>query len=177
MRRKRGPKETDKDKEDKEHLYVIFQQLDDLDVIESLTESMQELMQTEDRYEELRKKEAEERKNVFGFDPNEGGPKRKRRDSNELTVGPEKCKKGHKLVAFKRTPLLQPNVDEDGAYNQVTTAICKFKNCKKFDKVEPGQSKEGLNLIDLTAEIFYACQYENCLDDVFAVHQECFGGP
>ena len=136
-------------------------------------------MQTEDRYAGLRAQEAEERKKAFGgFDPNEGQSRRKRRDSNEgVTVGPEKCKKGHKLVAFKRTPLLQPNVDEEGAYNQVTSATCKFKNCKKFDKVEEGQKKEGLNVIDLTAEIFYACQYENCLEDVFAVHQECFGGP
>ena len=56
-------------------------------------------MQTEPRYEELRKREAEERKRAFGgFDPNEGASKRKRRDSNEITVGPEKCKKGQYKV-------------------------------------------------------------------------------
>ena len=65
------------------------------------------MMDNEDRYAELRKREAEEKRKAFGgFDMNEGASRRKRRDSNEITVGPEKCKKGHKLVAFKRTPLL-----------------------------------------------------------------------
>ena len=139
---------------------------------------MEDKLNDEDRYAEYRKKkQAEEENNnafTFGANTDEGAAQEDNNDN--ITVGPERCTKGHKLIALK-TPLLKPDEEDENSYSQVNTAICKFRNCKRFDNVEQGQNKKGLNEIDLTRETFYACQYDHCLQDVFAVHQECYGGP